>query len=191
MDCRLSKPALIRMFCYFRQAERSVHYALSCQELWPSFTAYYSPKQMFLRELIEMLRKSGGTPEFEGRPRALSQNELVNALRCAAYFLSSRLRKSWFFSSQEISFFAATFNRLLNAVRAATSPSKEELLFIRHSCLECQYLISRKLVGLPELRKAGSIEHWLHPEHLELVRLEDLGFQDESGGSGALGRMEG
>ena len=105
--------------------------------------------------------------------------EFVSALSCAGYFLSNRLRNSWSFSVEEISFFATPLSRLLDAVRGVNSPGNDELLALRYRCFECDHLIRRKLIGLPELQKAFCIEHWLQPEHLQLTSIEDMGFRAE------------
>ena len=39
----LDKTTVLALFCSFRQAERSVHYALSSPNQWTGFLAYYYP----------------------------------------------------------------------------------------------------------------------------------------------------
>ena len=41
MSVRVSKQAALTLYCYCRQAERSVHYALACPKQWLAFRAYY------------------------------------------------------------------------------------------------------------------------------------------------------
>ena len=56
----LSKDTALLLFCCFRQADRSVHYALSCPTQWPQFVAYYDDvKRNRIRVAIGLLQDAG------------------------------------------------------------------------------------------------------------------------------------
>ena len=72
------KNTALTLFCVFRQAERSVHYALSCPSQWSQFVAYYDqPKQIQISEAIGMLKDAGAVQEKVSSRQALVQNGLL------------------------------------------------------------------------------------------------------------------
>jgi hypothetical protein len=174
MASLFSKDAAIKLFCYFRQAERSVHYAVSCPRSWPLFVAYYDDKQIAIAELIGMLRGAGAVPEYAARHHPLVRHGILSALHCAASFLVNPWRSSWSFSVAELSFFSATLERLLEVLRATDLPDKDSLICLRTRCYEATYVIERKLIGMPEIRMARQVEHWFQSEYRRHVKLEDI-----------------
>ncbi len=91
-------------------------------------------------------------------------------------FLLNQVRNSWSFSVAELSFFCRTLERVLMMLRPAEVPSAEVLIDCRMDCYQCQYVIARRLIGIPEIRKAQSIEHWFQSDHVEHVTFQELGM---------------
>ncbi|HTU19420.1 MAG TPA: hypothetical protein VMG10_15270 [Gemmataceae bacterium] len=175
----LSKNTALLLFCSFRQAERSVHFALTFPEAWPEFLAYYDKaKQTRIRKVIDVLKDAGA-----GRERVASSQELFEqngwliVVRCSAALLCNRFKRSWFFSTRELSFFAATLEHLLGILGLAEPPETDKLIGLRMGCFDCHYIIAGKLLGVPEIRKANAIEHFFQSKHINHVTFQDLGIQ--------------
>jgi hypothetical protein len=171
------KNTALTLFCLFRQAERSVHYALSCPSQWSQFVAYYDePKQIQISEAIGMLNDAGAAQDKVPSRQALARSGLLNIVSCAAGLLTNRLRRSWAFSVRELSFFSATLEHLLKILNNTDLPQKEELIGLRLDCFDCHYVISRRLIGVPEIQIANSIEHFNQSEYVRHVNFQDLGI---------------
>jgi hypothetical protein len=172
-----SKRIALKLFCCFRQAERSVHHAAAGPKQWALFLAYYDePKWARIGALLEMLKAAGADPgDFPGR-KAFERNSFLDVLRSAAAIPVNRLRASWSFSVPEISFFSATLERFFAILHCPDRPDGERLIDLRMACYECHAIIRRKLIGVPELRKADAIEHFNQSEYVSHVTFEDIGI---------------
>jgi hypothetical protein len=103
----LSKNTALLLFCYFRQAERSVHYALSFPNDWPQFLAYYNKeKQTQITKVIGLLKDAGAELDrIPSRQELFAQNGWLSVVRCSAALLCNPLKCTWSFSRKELSFF--------------------------------------------------------------------------------------
>jgi hypothetical protein len=173
------KNTALTLLCLFRQAERSVHYALACPSQWSQFVAYYDkPKQFQISEVIGMLQDAGAVQDNVPSRQDLAQNGLWSIVRCTAGLLSNPLKRSWAFSVREMSFFSATLEHLLKILNNTDLPQKEELIELRLDCFECHYVIARKLIGVPEMQIANSIEHFNQSEYVSHVKFQDMGIHN-------------
>jgi hypothetical protein len=192
----LSKKMALLLFCSFRQAERSVHFAHSSPSQWLEFVAYYHGKQPHIANAIAMLRDAGAVQDSVPRRHMLAESSLLSVARSITGLLCNRLKRSWSFSVDELSFFSATLERLRRILRHPVLPASEELIELRLDCFECHYLIGRKLFGVPEIRKADAIEHFNQSDHIrhvtfqemDLQSLCDLGNLGNSSRKGSLGK---
>lgn len=177
MAFHCSKQMALTLFCIFRQAERSVHYALSCPSQWAQFVAYYeTSKQTQISEVIGRLRDAGVREDNAPSRQVLAQDSLLSIVRCAAGLLCNRLKRSWAFTTQEIAFFCATLEHLLKILHNVDLPHKEELVELRLDCFYCHSVIARKLIGVTEIRKADLIEHFNQSEYVSHVTFQDMGI---------------
>jgi hypothetical protein len=174
----LSKKSALLLFCYFRQAERSVHYALTFPNAWPQFLAYYDKgKQNEIAKMIDLLNDAGAElDEVPSRQELFRQNEWLSVVRCSAALLCNPLKRSWSFSGRELSFFSATLEHLLRILGYAEPRENDELIELRMSCFDCHYIIRGKLIGVPEIRKAEAIEHFGQSKYVSPVTFEGLGI---------------
>jgi hypothetical protein len=174
----LSKNTALLLFCYFRQAERSVHYALTFPDSWPQFLAYYDKaKQTQIAKAISLLKDAGAEPDKAPSRLVFEQNGWLSVVRCSAALLCNPLKSSWSFSTQELSFFSATLEHPLRILGYAEPPEIDELIELRMDCFQCHYIIRRKLIGVPEIRKADAIEHFGQSKYVSPVTFQDLGIQ--------------
>jgi hypothetical protein len=171
------KKDVLGLFCSLRQAERSVHYALSCPKQWPEFVAYYDDARTIrIVDQIRLLKEAGATYNKIPRRHSSSQNAMVSILRSALQALTNQFKSHWSFSAEEISLFSATLRRLLELLSSPGQPSLDELMALREDCYECCALIERRLVGLPEIKRALSIEHFYQSEHVSHVTFDEMGL---------------
>jgi hypothetical protein len=165
------------LFCYFRQAERSVHYALSFPNEWSQFVAYYDKaKQTRIAEAIALLKDAGAETDRVPSRQEFVQNGFLSVIRCSLAFLSNPLKRIWPFSIREPSFFCATLEHLLRILSDTEPREKGELIELRLDCFHCHYIIGRKLIGVPEIRKADAIEHFNQSDYVSHVTFQDLGI---------------
>ena len=175
----LPKNTALTLFCLFRQAERSVHYALSCPSQWSQFVSYYDKaKQIQISEAIGMLKDAGAVQDNVPSRQGLAQDGFLSFVRCTAGFLTNPFKRSWAFSVREISFFSATFEHLLRILNNTDLPQREELIELRLDCFECHYVIARKLIGVPEIQRANSIDHFNQSEYVSHVTFQEVGIHN-------------
>lgn len=175
----LSKNTALLLFCFFRQAERSVHVALTFPKTWLQFLAYYDKaKQIQISKVIDLLKDAGAVLDKVPNRQELERKGWVSVVRCSAALVLNRFKRSWSFSKRELSFFSATLEHLLGILGHAEPPKTDELIELRVDCFDCHYLIAGKLIGVPEIKKANAIEHFGgQSKHINYVTFQDLGFQ--------------
>lgn len=177
MAFHFSKQTALTLFCLFRQAERSVHYALSCPSQWSQFVAYYDKlKQTRVSEVIGVLKDTGAVQSNTPSRQALAQASLMSIVRYTVGLLCNPLKRSWAFSREEASFFSATLERLLGILHNADLPQKEELIELRLDCYCCHSVIAHRLIGVAAIRKADLIEHFNQSGYVNHVTFEDMGI---------------
>jgi hypothetical protein len=170
---QLPKDEVIRCYAFCREAERSVDRALYSS--WPLFLAYYTAAKVKTLELLVGRLREKLLPSV-ARPERSNSN-----LRSSSSWLS-RVFERWGLTRQsvftlrpdEVQGLIATLDGFLGLLRRNDRPDQEELIGARMALYDRQHDIERRCRGLPELKKAGLIQHWLFPDHLEPVKLEDL-----------------
>lgn len=174
-----SKSTALTLLGYFRQAERSVDYALSSPNQWPEFVAYYEARLTQIARLASILKATGAI-EDEGLYRQpTAQTGALHILHCAVNAVRNRFKKKWSFSSQEVSFFLRTFDHLTQ-VAHKSSVTQSELIELRFDCFRCQYVIAHRLIGVPEIRAALSVEHFNQSQYIYHTKLPDIEEMIES-----------
>ena len=176
MPIEIDKKALLALFCVLRQAERSVHYAHSSAGSWNEFIDYYDDSKMAnVAESIRLLKAAGAASiDLEIR-RSPSEGVFMGILFGAARRLVNPYKSDWSFTAEEVSFFAATLERLTAVLASRVQPRNDDLVALRMHCHECHAVISRKLIGVPELERALWIEHFRQADHVKAVTFRDMG----------------
>lgn len=174
----LTKNEALLLCCYLRQAERSVHYALSWPDSWSEFTAYYrGDRQNHIAKVIDMLKDAGGAEDGTPARRALSRRCLSNIASCSAGIIINRFKSKWSFGADEILSFSSALERLMLATVDSTPPPLEELLELRMDLFASHHAIACRLVGVREMPATLNIEHFGESKFIEHVSLRDLGVQ--------------
>jgi hypothetical protein len=175
MAARLTKRIALKLFCIFRQAERSVDHALGCSKVWSQFVAYYDgTKRTQIAELIGFLKDTRLVRERTPSRKEFEIDRLWILLWRAAAGLWNPYRRYWKFDAREITFFFATLEHLLRLLEQAEFPGHEELIDLRMDCYGCHGVIGMKLVGISEIQKAKSIEHFHQSVYVRPVTFKDL-----------------
>jgi hypothetical protein len=177
MKVRLSRDEVLKLYCYCREAERSIHRALC--DPWTEFTAYYEPsKRVLMSQAIDSLNVL--LEQAEPCPTASSRAELEKRIRrpsllrlCLGRWLTY-LESGWSFASQEACFIGATLGSLLRLLNAPQKPENSHLIDLRMNFCTCQRIIEHRCHGLPGLQLAARIDHFNKTEWLPRVSLADV-----------------
>jgi hypothetical protein len=185
MNIQISKNLAIRTFAYAREAERSVDYSFRGEGQWGLFKEYYAPtKQADLRDLVDQLKPLVPSfPPMIERQR-FSESVVPWFLTRPFAVLANQKKTTWQFPLDEIVFLHQTFQCLIEMLPLQPAPPRLTLVNLRMDFWTCQYLIRRRLYGVPQIKQATRIEHFCQPEHIQHTELEDLLDRDKEGISG-------
>jgi hypothetical protein len=174
---RCSKRGALSLFCVFRQGERSIHFALSSPVEWAQLRSFYDfDKRKRISAIIDDFRRAGIVSENVSAPRSMITHGLISMAMRMAGLICNRFKCNWTFRLQEAEVFGATLARLLKTVQYVSAPETDELIQLRLDCFYCHYAIRQRLIGLSELRKANSIEHFNQSLFTEHFSFHDLGL---------------
>ncbi len=179
------KLVVLQMFCYSREAERSVDATLFAH--WWELREYYTAaKRAAIAQLTARLQDtlpdaclaSPVMTRDEIWPKPSPLGELFRALfgRWIAPW-----KTAWRFPSQEIRFIASNLTTVLSFLEAANRPANQALIDLRMDLNAGEHLIECRCHGLPELARAQRIQHF-HGPRIMSVKMEDvLGISHRAG----------
>jgi hypothetical protein len=176
MAIHFSKGTVLTLYCYCRQAERSLDNALSSPRVWSQLLAYYhANKQTEIRKLLSELKWTGPNLHHVPKRGSFALDGFRAFASSLANLLINRMKKSWAFSEAETAFIAGTLAQLLGMLQNSKPPKTEDAIDLRLDFLECEFIIAHKLIGVPELRTAINIEHFNQASHITHVTFHDMG----------------
>lgn len=185
----VEKGLVLRLYCYSRQAERSVHRALDAK--WLDFKNYYGWARISpIKLLVERLYGFLGTGSKDLPP--LSQEEIGSSLPTVGiirYYFGgwiARRKKRWSFPASELHFMGSTLNSLVILLELPAKPDPAVLLSLRRDFCACESIIDGRCHGLPEIKRAKTIEHFQRPDWLPTVTLAEILDKQPEELSGAL-----
>src|SRR5579883_2741093 len=131
MTITLEKNTVLKLFCFLREAERSVHRAIS--DPWPEFRDYYRPSKIAaLQCLVATLREALGsdfpTQAQMSREQAGKSISPPGILRYYLGHLIATRKGAWTFPALAVAFMAATLNRLITLLEAVQKPDPDVLI---------------------------------------------------------------
>jgi hypothetical protein len=174
---RLDRESVLKLFCYCREAERSVHHALDAP--WPDFQAYYAPdKTEAIESLIGQL-SVGLTPGGTGLvPAESSEGHGMAPWRFFFRYWFGRLiapwERSWTFPERDVRHILATLTSLLRLLDVPARPDAHALIALRMAFYDCQRIIEGRCYGLRELEQARRIDHFHRTREQPVVQLADI-----------------
>jgi hypothetical protein len=174
---RLDKESVLRLYCYCREAERSLHRALTAP--WAGFRAYYgTDKAGAIRSFREQLaRKCPGAcrssplPDVGGVPGMPVWRLFVR------YWFGrwlARWEKQWSFPEDELCITLAGLDALLGLLDAPARPDADVLIGLRMHFYNCQRFIGHRCLGLPDIEKAARIDHFDSSPTYAGLQLSDI-----------------
>jgi hypothetical protein len=181
MRIPLEKSTVLKLFCFLREAERSVHRAIT--DPWPEFRDYYRPAKIAaLQRLAATLGEALGSDfPAQGLISREQAGKSISSPGIFRYYLGHLIatRKSaWTFPVPAVAFMAVTLNRLVTLVEATQKPDPSVLISLRMDCCASEWMIESRCHGLPELRRARRIDHFHRTEWLPYVTLSDILGED-------------
>ncbi len=166
MRSRLEKRIAVRLFGCLRQAERSVHYALSNRSLWGEFTRYYdTSRRAVIESLLDHLRGLNISGFAVLSREYFSRDDFLNPLTLVLNRLRRR-KASWRFSNSELAFIYSALVAFEKVLDYNEPPAQESLIRLRMELLTCEWIIHHRMLGVPEIRRADHIEHFLQSPHM-------------------------
>jgi len=146
--------------------------------------AYYDPpKRGLITDAVALLRNLGADPLAAVNRDSFPENTVFAIPGCLVRLVANKFKKAWSFSRKELSFFCSAFEHLLRVLDYAELPAIQELIDLRMDFYVCQWIIAGRLIGVPELKRAGKVEHFNHSDFVEHVTLEQMNvaasLQDE------------
>jgi hypothetical protein len=174
---RLDRESAVKLFCFCREAERSVHRALTAP--WSHFQDYYNQDRLApIRDLIDRV---GGSVRAGGECPDLSSPEggygLGPGRMFIRYFFGRwlvRWETSWSFPGREICFILGRLRDLLEMLGSPSKPDHSTLIALRMALCECERIIKGRCYGLWEIELALGIDHFNKTEWLPRISLSDV-----------------
>jgi hypothetical protein len=172
----VDKQLAIVVYCFCRQAERSIDSALSSSEQWLRLVDYYAgTKRDGLNGTLDRLKSLGAAGQLAGTRDSVFQSSFASWLRAFIVRPLNHLRSSWYFSKPELAFLYATLAKFVEHLRDVGSPQPGQLIDLRMDLLSCQWIIQRRMGKLPGLEKATNIEHFGQSDYVAHATLEECG----------------
>jgi hypothetical protein len=161
MTIRLDRKTIVALYCYCRQAERSLHRACDPANQWSRFVLFYDvTKRAALRRLLSSARNRL-PPELRTLPASSATPVISTSVwRLVSGHLLARWKRVWLFHDDEIRFIVAGISDLLALLDAPTPPAMDTLIARRRQLLDCETIIEARCPGLAELRGARNITYF-------------------------------
>jgi hypothetical protein len=177
VTCRLEKESAVALYCWCRQMERSIDFALTGGAAqWIRFLEYYDDrKRKGMAKALESLRALGVhllPPPIQNKVARLSRwSPLLYLWRR----MINSFKTAWSFSNEELAFIYSGLETVLKTLDCRAKPDQEFLIQLRMRMYDCQWIISSHLCGLRELDRAAFVEHFCQAPHLTPVTMEEMG----------------
>jgi hypothetical protein len=173
----LDRRTVLEIYCYCRQAERSVHFAIPSEAQWEGFLEYYGRGRIekveaLVRKLEQFLPKESPGAVLDRARLCLQEGFLARlAKACVSYW-----RESWTFGNEEIAFFCLALAAFLGLSNELHRPPVSSLIAIRQDLYLCELIIGSRVIGVPDLRRAAQIEHFCQSIYVRPTTFAQLGL---------------
>jgi hypothetical protein len=175
MAITIRKQEALRFFCLARQAERSIDFALSSERQWDLLRQYYDGGRLGkVESAVESLRALAPAPAASLSREQAFEVSVFRVLTYPVRIILNRFRASWPFQESELQFILQTLQAVIDLLKRRQKPEARNLVQTRMDLHACEVIIERKLAGVPEVRKAGRIEHFCQAPHITPFKLEEI-----------------
>jgi hypothetical protein len=177
MICRLRKQSAVGLYCWCRQAERSIDLTLTGDlAQWARLKEYYDEhKREGIGSALKELKALG---VHLLKPPAHEEVAYLSFWSPFLYLFRRMLnpfKSAWSFSKDELTFIYSILDAVLRTLDSSERPDQDSLIQLRMRLYDCQWIIGNRMCGLPEFDKATYIEHFCQSRHLTPVTLEEMG----------------
>jgi hypothetical protein len=174
---QIDKDTVLRAYCLYGEAHRSVHRSLDAQ--WVDFQDYYrGEKTAALTRLVGRLSELAGPGDVPARPiTRVEAGESVSSPGFFRYYFGTwiaRRKSSWSFPEVSVRFMTSTLMTLLAWLELPTKPDLDGLIALRMDFCNCLGIIDARCHGLPELERARLMEHFHQTEWLPTVTMAQV-----------------
>ncbi len=174
---KLDRDLILRLYCCFCQAMRSVHRGHAGS--WWQLREYYQGERTeailaLVRRLQAALADVKGDCQPQNREEAMRRVPKPGPFRILFGPLINRWRTSWRFAVPEVGFMVSTLKRLQSVLDCPTKPDEESLIALRRDLTACTWPLDCRCYGLSQLKQARRIEHFDRTEwypHLQLAEI--------------------
>jgi hypothetical protein len=179
VNCRLAKDSAVGLYCWCRQAERSIDFALTGGSAqWSKFTEYYDDrKRAGMASALEELKALGVHLLNPPAHEKVAYLSLWSPFLYLLKRMRNRSRAAWVFSKEELAFIYSVLDKFFRTLDSRAKPDQEFLIQLRMRLYDCQWIIGKHLCGLPELARAAYVEHFCQAPQLTPVTLEEMGIR--------------
>ncbi len=178
MKIPLDRITILKIYCYCRQAERSVHRVLNPAACWSDFQAYYGEKCVPIDHLRQFLQTFLSEEKDHDLPLSREvfekDSRLPGICQIILGKLLARWKSVWRFSPSEIAFIVATLRKFLLFCRSPSKPIAAELINLRMDFSSIEMVLEWRCYGLKEFQKACHIAHFDQGNEHPGVRIQDI-----------------
>jgi hypothetical protein len=177
MDITLSKRAVLELYCYCRQAERSVDFGIASSAQWHGLIKYYTPeKRAKIISIVKSIEELVPHDYHTLPPVCPTGLEPCGRLCRVVKRCISLFKNTSNFSLEEIMFIYHSFRAFVTLLDETCRPFTSSIVEVRVSLHICELIIENRACGTPKLCQAANIEHYCQAAHIKAITLEQLGI---------------
>jgi hypothetical protein len=170
MGVKLNRDTIVALYCFCRQAERSLDFALGSDEQWRRLREYYDPqKREQLSSIFRVLTRLGADCRNVPARTSVVRVSFLAPFLFLLHRIANVWKSAWSFSLAEISFVFASLTKFASLLSVEKPATHNELIELRMDLSTCEWIIACRTCGLPELRQADHVEHFCQSNYIEHV----------------------
>ncbi|MCI0378274.1 MAG: hypothetical protein L0215_11760 [Gemmataceae bacterium] len=165
MKIRLQKKQLLTVYCYLREAERSLHFLMNPARSWDEFLAYYDDDKIrAIRQLSDRLLDNFPETVLNGKIAAPPSTPKPGFFRVVFGPWLNNWKKSWNLPVESVVFPGRCLSALVALLEKGAKPSAESLFQLRLAFSDAERRLEFACYGLKELDVAQHIAHFDQPD---------------------------
>lgn len=161
------------LYCYFREAERSIDSVLADRGQWAAFVAYCEHKLGPFRLLVETITEPY-TANSEGRDHFAAETiPHVGPMRLILNRILYAITKRPKFSYQEVIYINNSYNNFVNFV-SLNSFESNLAVSVRTAMYNSQFIIRRNTRGNALLEKFKYVEYFNQTPYIKHLKINEI-----------------
>lgn len=167
----LDRKTIVRIYCYCRQAERSLHRACDPANAWSGLQAFYDDRK---RDAVRRLLTSLSDRLPPGSAPASAELVAPSLWRNLSGLLFARWKRRWRFRDHEVRLVSSGLDQLLSVLDAPVRPDLDTLIRQRRQLVDCQAVIEARCPGLAELHEARNVAYFDQNPGSKAIEVSEL-----------------